>query len=39
MEQALLRFGVQFILTKMLQDASDVDPMILYGVGEYEDII
>ena len=27
-EQALFRFGVQVVLMKMLQDMSDVDPMI-----------
>ena len=39
MKQALLRFGVQVILAKALQYASDMDLMIFQGVGEYEDII
>src|SRR5882724_10879385 len=39
MKQALLRFGVQVILTKVLQDTSDMDLMIFQGVREYEDII
>jgi len=38
-EQALLRFGVQVVLAKMLQHVSDMDLMIFPGVGEYEDII
>jgi len=39
MKQALLWFVVQVILTKALQDALDVDPIIFQGVREYEDII
>jgi len=38
-EQALLGFGMQVILTKTFQDASDVDLMIFQRVGEYEDVI
>jgi len=38
-EQTLLGFGVQVLLMKVLQDMSDMNPMIFQWVWEDEDVI